>query len=554
MKPPNWDRLQDIYHEALAKPESERSAFVENACAGDPDLLQQIKSLLQANDSTGGILAAPVFEISASDDLVGQTIGKRYLIEKKLDGGGMSQVYVALDLNLQRQQVVIKVLSSELVQDAYARQKFEQEVEALRRIHHQHVVHVLDGGILSDGRPYIVMAYIEGETLRSQISSEQIDLKRAASILKQIGAALSFVHEKGIFHRDLKPENVMLTGGSNSVVLVDFGIAKVKDSLVAPTTVTGVAAGTLAYMSPEQLRGEEITAASDIYSMGVVAYEMIFGERPFDPASTPDLLDLQRKGIGKFPPKVSTTAQHILRRALSFDSKSRYRSAKEFGDKLADALVSRNTGIDFFIVAKAFSGLLILALLSFGVYKYYSKYRPPPTRSFTYFLMVQPVRDGKDYKSPLKSNGEESFNNGDKFQLNVNTPVAAYLYIFNEASPASGNNNFRMIYPNRATNNGAAALGPDQTIQFEWMTFPDMEGTENFWLVCSLTPVPQLESAKTEAFKQPRGDLTDQNLMAVKEFLRTQPLATIYHYKADQTAKPRGKGDTLVALAQFKHR
>src|ERR1043166_1371532 len=133
MKPPKWDRLQDIYHEALSKPESERAAFVENACAGDPDLLRQVNSLLDASNSTGAILDAPVFEINAPDNLVGQTIGQRYLIEEKLGGGGMSQVYVAFDLNLQHQRVVIKVLSSELVQDAHARQKFEQKVEALIR-------------------------------------------------------------------------------------------------------------------------------------------------------------------------------------------------------------------------------------------------------------------------------------------------------------------------------------------------------------------------------------------------------------------------------------
>src|SRR5689334_21583721 len=288
MKPSNWDRLQDIYHAALAQPESERSAFVEKACAGDPDLLRQVKSLLDAGNSTNHILDDPVFEINASDDLVGQTIGERYLVAEKLDGGGMSQVYVALDLNLQRQRVVIKVLSSELVQDSYARKKFEQEVDALVRIKHPNVVRVRDSGRLRDGKPYIVMDYVEGETLRSQIN-DGMDLKRAASILQQIGAALAHVHEKGIFHRDLKPENVMLTSGDDSVVLLDFGIAKVQHSLVAPTTVIDVIPGTLVYMSPEQLRGDkDITFASDIYSMGVVAYEMIFGERPFE---------VQHKGI-----------------------------------------------------------------------------------------------------------------------------------------------------------------------------------------------------------------------------------------------------------------
>jgi len=562
MKPPNWDRIREIYDAAMALPREERSAFVVKACAGDSDLLREVMSLLAAADSLAGFLESPVFKLNlAPDNLVGTPIGERYLVERELGHSSMSQVYVALDLNLRRQRVVIKVLSPELVQDPYARQKFEQEVEALLRINNPNVVSVRDAGTLRDGKPYIVMSYVEGETLRSQITSDGMDLKRAASILKQIGEALAHAHEKGVFHRDLKPENVMLTSGDDSVVLIDFGIAKVKDSLVAASTVNDVSAGTLAYMSPEQLRHEEITAASDIYSMAVLAYEMVSGERPFDPASNPDLLQLQRKGVRQFPKHVPAQTRHMIRRALSVDPQNRDRSALEFGDKLAHALLAPpEPWINLSKLAKVFAGIIIVALLSYGIYKIFDgrgltptpTATPTPTnRSFTYFLMIQGVRDGKDYQS----NGDEDiFENGDKFQLNVVTPVTAYVYVFNEGQPGTSDATFTMIFPNVATNSGSASLGGNQTFQSEWMTFHGPPGDENFWIVWSLTRVPQLESIKIEAFNHPRGGLTDQNLAAVKEFLRTQPLATIYHYKAEQNAKPRGKGDILVALAQFKHR
>jgi serine/threonine protein kinase len=470
----------------------------------------------------------------------------------------MSRVYVAHDLNLQNLAVVIKVLSHSLLEDQYALQKFEQEVEALLRMNDPNVVRVLDTGKLPDGRPYIVMSYVEGETLRSQLTEDGMDLRRAASILKQIGTALTHVHEKDVFHRDLKPENIILKTGTDSVVLVDFGIAKVKDSLIAPTTVTGVSAGTLGYMSPEQLRGEEITAASDIYSMGVIAYEMIFGGRPFDPASTPDLLDLQRKGIGKLPQKVSTKAQHIIRRALSFDPKYRYRNAKEFGDKLADALVTPGKpSLDPSVVAKAFGGLLVLALVSYGVYKVYKYFFDDYNRSFSYWLEVQKVQDGKDYQAPFPSHGKDIiFENGDKFRLNVRSPVPGYIYVMKERPPVPNEISFTMIYPNQTTNNGLASVGANQPVQFEWMTFSCPPGDENFWIVWSTTPVSELESAKVEAFKHPDGGLTDSTLVAVKEFLKAKQLetkVTIYHYERDQTAVPRGKSDILVALAQFKH-
>src|ERR1044071_7112147 len=409
MKQPNWNRIQEIYHAALARPHSERSAFVANVCSGDLDLQREVNSLLQADDSASGFLDSPVVELSSSsDNLVGATIGERYFVERELNQGGMSQVYFALDLRLQRQAVVIKILSHSLVQEPYARKKFEQEVEALLRTDHPNVVRILDTGKFADGRPYIVMQYVDGDTLRSRITNDGMDLKLAASILKQIGAALEHVHAKGIFHRDLKPENIMLKG--DSVVLVDFGIAKVKDSQIAATTVGGASAGTLAYMSPEQLRGEEITAASDIYSMGLIAYELVTGRRPFKPGSTSHLLDLQRAGVRVRPKHLredlSIKADSMMLHALKYEPRSRYKSASEFGEKLAHALLEpRRTGIPTWI--KLMSGLIILSLLSFGLFKYFGRTKDAgPNRSFTYWLTVQKMRDGNDYQKAFKSNGE----------------------------------------------------------------------------------------------------------------------------------------------------
>src|SRR5215510_7610541 len=156
MKQPNWNRIQEIYHSALARPHSERSVFVANLCSGDLDLEREVNSLLQADDSASGFLESPVLDLgSAPENLVGATIGERYFVERELTPGGMSQVYFALDLRLQHLAVVIKILSQSLVQDSYARQKFEQEVEALLRTDHPNVVRILDTGKLADDRPYI---------------------------------------------------------------------------------------------------------------------------------------------------------------------------------------------------------------------------------------------------------------------------------------------------------------------------------------------------------------------------------------------------------------
>ena len=564
MKQPNWDRIQEIYHAALAMPRSEWSAFVAHACANDADLLLEVCSLLKADDSSGGFLESPIIKLDfAPENLIGTTIDERYLVERELGHGGMSQVYVALDLKLKRQAVVIKILSETLLHDSYARQKFDQEVEALLRIDHPGVVRVLDVGQLPDERPYIVMQYVDGETLRSQIPAEGMNLNRAASILKQIGEALEHVHEKGIFHRDLKPENILIKRDTDTVVLLDFGIAKVKDSVIAPSTAHGASVGTLLYMSPEQLRGEDVTAASDIYSMSLIAYELLTGRRPFNPTSASQLLEMQRGGVRVKPihlrEDLSTKSQAIILRALSFDPKARYQNAREFGNELARALLdstdrSENNRLPTFIRVSVLV-LACLVVASTGLYKYLRRTTTEGTsNSFTYWLTVQKMRDGKEYEDSFKSNGEETFEKGDKFRLNVSSPNSGYLYAVNEGPPEANSTSFVMIYPSQTINNGSATLGANQPVQSDWTIFRGPAGAENFWIVWSASPVTQMESAKNEAFN---GTLGDQNLVTVKEFLnmkQDEVKVRVTHYKASQTVLVRGPGDVLVTLAQFNHR
>ena len=567
MKQANWDRIQEIYHAALAMPRAEWGAFVAHVCGNDSDLLLEVFSLLKADDSSNGFLESPIIKLTlAPEDLMGMTIDERYLVERELGPGGMSQVYVALDLKLKRQAVVIKILSDTLVHDSYARQKFDQEVEALLRIDHPGVVRVLDVGQLPDERPYIVMPYVDGETLRSKISAEGMNLNRVASILKQIGAALEHVHEKGIFHRDLKPENILIKRDTDSVVLLDFGIAKVKDSVVAPSTAHGASVGTLLYMSPEQLRGEDVTAASDIYSMSLIAYELITGRRAFNPTSASQLLEMQRAGVRVKPihlrEDLSPKAQAIVLRALSFDPRARYASAREFGNKLAHMLVDqhvRTTNRRWSKVIRVVALILACAVLgSIGLYKYLRRTTAETqSNSFSYWLTVQKMRDGKEYREPFKSNGEETFESGDKFRLNVASPNPGYLYVINEGPPAPNSASFVMIFPSQATNNGSANLGANQPVQSDWTIFMGPAGAENVWIIWSASPVTQIESVKGEAFRSPNGGLKDQNLVTVKEFLKMKQeevKVTVTHYKASQTVVVRGQGDVLVILAQFNHR
>jgi len=597
MERPLWDRIQEIYYAAVSMAPSERSAFVERACAQDPQLLREVKSLLDADGSSGSFLQSPVFEIglniianghssstdnvddSSMDDLIGTTIDQHYLIKEKLGQGGMGKVYQALDLKLHNKPVVIKILTEASLQNPYLVQKFKQEVEALARLDHPKVVSVLGSGQLN-GKPYIVMQYVDGLTLRSQISpNDGMDLERAASILKQIGTALDYIHRKGIFHRDLKPENVMLqqpNGDPDFVTIVDFGLAKVKDSVVGPSTVDNIAIGTAQYMSPEQLRGKDkITAASDVYQMAVVAYEMVTGRRPFIASSAAQLLELQRDGVRVKPvalrPDLSTQAQAIILRGLSFKPGARYQNAAEFGDSLARALKnetvppSRVWLRSKFTLIGSLAVVVCLAVL-FAVYKFNGESKAdnsvrsptpaptsaPPTRSLVYWLTVR-TRNGQ---SSFPSNGQDIFESGDKFRLNVSCPEPGYVYLFNEGTPEPGGTSFTIIYPTPEINNGSASVGKNQPLQTNWNTFGGLPGTENFWIVWSTSPVSELESAKTEAFKHD-GGLTGETLDAVKKFLTTRDAevnAKTSRDKETQKTTLRGSGDVLVKLVEFQHR
>src|SRR2546421_3328920 len=286
--------------------------------------------------------------------LTGATLDNRYYIEKELGRGGVGAVYLARDRKLHDKPVVIKILLEKSLQNSWVVQKFQQEKEALARVDHPAVVGILDTGELPDGKPYLVMQFVDGVTLRMQIKPEGMSLERAAEIIRQTGRALSAAHDRGIFHRDLKPENIMLQtfgSGEEQVKIIDFGIAKLKDSVVAPSTMTGATAGTVAYMAPEQLSGRAVSAATDIFAMGAIAYELVTGRKPFNPETGFELLEMQRSGVRVKPsdlrPSLSEEADQLILRALRFDPQERFQSARELGEALARVLANETATLEF---------------------------------------------------------------------------------------------------------------------------------------------------------------------------------------------------------------
>jgi serine/threonine-protein kinase len=186
---------------------------------------------------------------TARANLIGKTLGGRYLIERELGRGGMGVVYLARDKpELHSRPVVVKVLLEEALKNEIVVSKFYQEIESLTRLDDPGVIGIFDAGQLDDGTPYLVMQYVEGTTLRVAISREGMDLQQVAAIIRQVGSSVGAAHDAGILHRDLKPENIMLrttTSGEQQVKIIDFGISKVKKSMSGPSPLTGLTVGTI---------------------------------------------------------------------------------------------------------------------------------------------------------------------------------------------------------------------------------------------------------------------------------------------------------------------
>jgi hypothetical protein len=286
---------------------------------------------------------------------VPRTVDNKYRIEQLLGRGGMGAVYRARDMRLDR-LVALKVVRAELLGDPEARRRFRREAQIVARLQHPSIVAVYDYGTFPDGGAYLVMELVRGEDLRHVLQREgRLDSAESMQILTAVCAAIGAAHREGVLHRDLKPENILLPGGGAPAKVLDFGVAKlVLDSPAkeddegpgeTPTALTaaGMIIGTPAYMAPEQFHAVEADARTDVFSLGVVAYEMLSGELPFGRGTLADVVLAQSRGVPPLPAAlISPAAERAIRAALDADPDRRPATPQAFATMLAAALESEH--------------------------------------------------------------------------------------------------------------------------------------------------------------------------------------------------------------------
>ncbi len=357
LSPDRWRDVERLYRSALERPEEERGAYLHDACSADAELRREVEALLSNGElarefleRTASVAPKPPFEETIP---AGAEAGA-YVILRMLGRGGMGEVYEALDSRLGR-SVALKFLPGRFADDPDALGRFEREARAASSLNHPNICTIHDVGDYR-GRPFFVMELLEGRSLKDRIGAGAMAVDEVIAAGGQIADALAAAHARGIVHRDIKPANIFVTV-HGEVKVLDFGLAKLTAERPAASAVSatspeaapvreetlttpGTTMGTIAYMSPEQARGEQMDSRTDLFSLGVVLYEMATGTRPFRGDSAADVLKTIAAEAPQRPtairPGIPPALERVILKALEKDPLSRFQSAAEIQTALAD--------------------------------------------------------------------------------------------------------------------------------------------------------------------------------------------------------------------------
>jgi serine/threonine protein kinase/tetratricopeptide (TPR) repeat protein len=331
MTPELWLKIKSIVEQVEAAPLAERQGLLDTLCKADPELRPQVEEIL-AETVEDSFIGAAIREqaVSFGEGAASPERFGHYRIQRRIGKGGMGSVYEAVRTGDFHKRVALKVIRRE-IDSAAARERFQQERQTLAGLEHPYIARLLDGGESNDGSPYLVLEYVDGQPI--DIYSAALDRTEKLRLFLKVCEAVEYAHRNLVVHRDLKPANILVTNEGDPKLL-DFGIAK----LLAPdasATQTGMSALTPDYASPEQVRGQPISTASDVYSLGIILYNLLTGRKPYA-FQTPSRLEMDRVvcTVEPEPPGLGDELDHILMMALRKEPERRYSGVQRFAEDI----------------------------------------------------------------------------------------------------------------------------------------------------------------------------------------------------------------------------
>jgi serine/threonine protein kinase len=622
-----WQQISRIFNTALSLDGEERAKYVAGECGVDQSLKSEVEKLIAAHgkanadkfiDGMAAEAAAPLLVDEEDVEPPRKALTPKqqfgsYVILDALGAGGMGEVYLARDTRLDR-TVALKVLASEIAQDQRRMQRFRQEARVASSLNQPNILTVFEFGEV-EGLTFLATEFVDGQTLRDYLHGKRPKLGEILDIGIQVLAALDAAHEAHIVHRDMKPENVMIRHRDRVVKVLDFGLAKVAEKRASTInseaseaatefkTAPGTIVGTIRYLSPEQARGGVVDERTDIWSTGVMMYEMVAGVTPFGGVTTSHtIVQILEKDpvplskLGNAPAEL----ERIVEKAMAKSPDERYQTAKDMLIDLRSLKkrldlemeiqrtssptttitaiqteeVSRESGKRR-VLAIALIVMAVITAAIFGISVWRSSRAsransnasispsagappvPAGERTLTYWITVQKFRDKKPFQSAFTIPGEMIFEEDYQIRLNFSSPQAGHLYILNEGPSASVTPEFNILFPSSTANKGLSLINAGQVTQIpeeSWLRFDAQQGTEKLWLVFSEDAVPELETVKEFAGPQTQGLIADPaRNKVVQTFLDTHSQTKPAVEKGERLTTLKSQARLLVHAIKLEH-